>query len=158
LDPNMEWMVEFDAAEALGMALRITIPPTLLPPLGPGIDSLLVFGVGASLGVDNTAAQLADLLDAHHYTDGLEFLRYGTPTNNTDDRRAGYTSGDRDHSRSFNNEVLSNPANAPNATRVGTAFGLPSLRIASTLGRIGQAAQNHELDARSMNVALWQVG
>ncbi len=155
LDPEMMWMVDFNAAEAVGMALRITIPPATL---AAGIDSLVVFGVAGSLGVTNTATQLADLLDAHHYTDGLEFLRYGTPTNNTDDRRAGYNSEDPGHVRSFGNEVVANPANAPNATRVGTALGLPSARIAPTLGRIGQAGQDHERDLRSMNTALWQVG
>lgn len=155
LDPGMAWMVDFNAAEAAGMALRITIPPATL---AAGLDSLVVFGVATSLGASNTASQLADLLDAHHYTDGLEFLRYGTPSNNTDDRRAGYSSGDPGHARSFSNEILAKPENTPNAIRVGAALGLPFARIAPTLGRIGQAGQDHELDARSMNVALWQVG
>jgi hypothetical protein len=155
IDPDMAWMVDFNVAEAGGMALRITIPPATL---AAGIDSLLVFGIAKSLGVTNTTNQLADLLDAHHYTDGLEFLRFGTPTNNTDDRRAGYSSEDAGHTRSFGNEVMANPANVPNATRVGTALGLPVARIAPTLGHIGQAGQDHDLDMRSMNTALWQVG
>jgi hypothetical protein len=155
LDPDMMWMVDFDAAEACGMALRITVPPATL---AAGLDSLVVFGVASSLGATDTAAQLADLLDAHHYTDGLEFLRFGTPTNNTDDRRAAYDSEDPGHARSFGNEVVADASSAPNATRVGTALGLPVDRIASTLGHIGQAHQDHDLDLRSMNTALWQVG
>jgi hypothetical protein len=155
VDPGMAWMIDFKTAEAAGMALRITIPPATL---AAGLDSLLVFGVASSLGVTATSAQLADLLDAHHYTDGLEFMRFGTPSNNSDDRRAGYDSADPDHTRSFVNEVTANPAHAPNATRVGTALGLPVARIAPTLGRIGQAGQDHDLDMRSMNTALWQVG
>src|SRR5262249_49425392 len=98
VDPGMAWMIDFDAAEAAGMALRTTIPPDTL---AAGIDSLVVFGVTGSRAVADTATQLADLLDAHHYTDGLEFLRFGTPTNNTDDRRAGYDSEDPGHLRSF---------------------------------------------------------
>jgi len=155
LDSDMMWMVDFNAAEAKGMALRITVPPAMVT---TGIDSLVVFGVATSLGVASTATQLADLFDAHHYTDGLEFLRLGTPTNNTDDRRAGYSSEDPGHARSFGIEVSADPANAPNATRVGTALGLPAARITPTLGRIGQAAGDHDLDLRSMNTALWQVG
>jgi hypothetical protein len=155
LDPDMMWLVDFNAAEDKGMALRITVPPATL---AAGIDSLVVFGVATSLGVANTATQLADLLDAHHYTDGLEFLRWGTPTNNTDDRRAAYNSEDPGHMRSFGNEVLADPWNAPNAARVGTALGLPAARIAPTLGHIGQATEDHDLDLRSMNTALWPVG
>ncbi|MEP6729177.1 MAG: hypothetical protein ABJE10_01000 [bacterium] len=154
LDPDMMWMVDFNIAEANGMALRMTIPAAVLP----AIDSLVVLGVATSLGVTSTTTQLGDLLDAHHYTDGLEFMRLGTATNNTDDRRASYSSKDPDYSRSFASEVMTDPTNAPNATRLGTALGLPTARIASTLGHIGQAAQNHDLDLQSMNTALWQVG
>lgn len=155
VDPGMAWMVDFGAAEAAGMALRITIPPEVL---AAGLDSLVVFGVAASLDPAATAAQLADLLDGHHYTDGLEFLRLGTPTNNTDDRRAGYSSEDAGHARSFAGEVAADPGAAPNAARVGAALGLPPDRVAATLGRIGQAGLDHDLDLRAMNAALWQVG
>ena len=155
LDEGMMWMVDFTKAEAKGMALRIPIPAATL---AAKLDSLLVFGVAKSLSVADTASQLADLLDAHHYTDGLEFLRFGAPTNNTDDRRTAYSTEDPGHTRSFATEVLADPNNAPNGTRVGTALGLPFARIAPTLGRVGQAAQDHDRDLRSMNTALWQVG
>ena len=102
----MKWMIDFDEAEAAGMALRIPVPAATL---SAGLDSLVVFGVVGGSTVAQTADQLADLLDAHHYTDGLEFLRPGTPTNNTDDRRAGYSSDDPGHERSFALEVRSTP-------------------------------------------------
>lgn len=154
LDQNMRWMVDFEAAVDKGMALRLTVPATLLA--AGGIDKLVVFGVDTSL--TPSAGQLADLLDAHHYTDGLRFLPLGTPTNNTDDRRAGYSSDDPGHARSFAYEVLANPATAANALRVGYALGLTSTRVPATLGRIAGADENHDLDQLSMNTALWQVG
>ena len=54
-------------------------------------------------------ALLADLLDAHHYTDGADFIRLGTPTNNTADRRAGYSSVDPGHLQSYATEVVVRP-------------------------------------------------
>ncbi|MGZ5904624.1 MAG: hypothetical protein ACXWKQ_04685, partial [Reyranella sp.] len=157
VDPGMKWMVDFDEAEAKGMALRITVPPAALT---AGFDSLFVFGVAGSLGGD-AAKQFADLLDAQHYTDGLEFLRLGTPTNNTDERRAAATHDDPAHEQSYAIEVASDVATLDaqsNAIRVGTALGLPATAVVPVLGRIGQAAEQHELDMRSMNAALWQVG
>ena len=114
IDAGMKWMIDFDEAESAGMALRIPIPAATM---AAGLDSLVVFGVVRSLDVADTANQLADLLDAHHYTDGLAFVRPGTPTNNTDDRRAGYSSDDPGHERSFALEVAGTPTlednNAP---------------------------------------------
>lgn len=155
LDQGMMWLVDFEEAEEAGMALRIRVPRAVLE---AGIDSLMVFGVAGSRNPATTAERLADLLDAHHYTDGLGFLRFGTPTNNTDDRRAGYDSDDPGHRRSFRNEVLASAANPPNARRVGTGLGLPSARIAATLGRLAGADGDHDRDLGSMNTALWQVG
>jgi hypothetical protein len=100
-------------------------------------------------------------LDAHHYTDGLEFLRQGTPTNNTDDRRAAYDSEDPGHQRSFgiqNTDAASTGTLDNNALRTGNALGLPSSRIDTTLGRIARAAERDDFDARCMNTALWPVG
>ena len=106
IDAGMQWMVDFDAAETAGMALRIQIPAALL---AAGLDSLVVFGSAAATGAADTAAQVAQLLDAHHYTDGLQFLPLGTPTNNTVDRRAGYSSDDPGHARSFAAEISHRP-------------------------------------------------
>src|SRR5262245_12920561 len=120
IDPGMKWMTDFNEAESIGMALRIPLTPAIL---SAGIDSVLVFGVTRSLTVADTAKQLADLLDAHHYTDGLAFVRPGTPTNNTDDRRSGYDSNDPGHQRSFAIEVDGTPSLVDNnALRVGTAL------------------------------------
>ena len=126
LDAGARWMVDFAEAEAKGMALRVPMTTTML---AAGIESLLVYGVASSLDGPSAAARLGDLLDAHHYTDGLELLRYGTPTNNTDERRAAATADDATHARSYAIECLSDPATldvASNATRVGTALGLPT--------------------------------
>jgi hypothetical protein len=158
IDPGMKWMVDFNEAEAKGMALRITVPPAAL---AARLDSLLVFGVATSLTGSAAAAQLANLLDAHHYTDGLEFLPLGTPTNNTDARRAAASKDDPLHQRSFAIEIAFDPATLSaqsNALRVGAALGLPTAAIPTVLGHIGQAGDSCDLDMRSMNVALWQVG
>ena len=59
IDAGMKWMIDFDEAESVGMALRIPIPAATLT---AGLDSLVVFGVVRSLSVAETADQLADLL------------------------------------------------------------------------------------------------
>ena len=103
-----------------------------------------MFGVATSLGWQTPPrAQLANLLDAHHYTDGLEFLRFGTPTNNTDDRRAAAAATIPGTTRSFANEVASDPPSARRAIQRGA----PRRRarpaaaaVAPVLGRIGRGA------------------
>jgi len=157
VDAGMKWMIDFDAAVAAGMALRIPVPAATL---AAGLDSLFVFGVAASASPDTTSGNFANLLDAHHYTDGLEFLHLGTPTNNTADRRAGYGSDDPGHERSFAVEVAVDPKSldgSANALHVGTALGLAASSIPPVLGRIAQAAEQHDLNQRSMSAALWQT-
>jgi hypothetical protein len=156
IDPGMNWLVDFNAAEQAGMALRITVTPSTL---ATGLDSLVVFGVARSLNVADTANQLADLLDAHHYTDGLALLRPGTPTNNSDARRTDYLSKDEGHQRSFALQIADTSTPGPtNAMRVGTALGLPFARIEPTLARVDRGLAQDDADLRSMNTALWQVG
>ena len=156
VDDGMKWMVDFEAAETAGMALRMLVPAAML---NAGLDSLLVFGVIRSLSVAETAAQLADLLDAHHYTDGLGFLRSGTPTNNTDDRRTSYNASDPGHARSFATEISPAATTGPNnAAAVGTALGISAPRIDATLGRVERGLAHDDADMKHMNVALWPVG
>jgi hypothetical protein len=156
IDSGMKWMTDFDEAESAGMALRIPIPAATLT---AGLDSLVVFGVGRTLSVAETADQLANLFDAHHYTDGFAFIRPGTPSNNTDDRRAGYSSEDAGHQRSFALEVGGTPAlDDNNALNTGTALGLRFDRILPTFGRVERGLEHDGRHMRSMNTALWQAG
>ena len=60
IDDGMRWMIDFNAAEVVGMALRMTLP-------SPAVDVLLVTGVAA--GDQSTA--ITSQLDAHRYTDAI---------------------------------------------------------------------------------------
>ena len=83
IDAGMNWLVDYTAAEELGMALR-------LPVSGP-VDLLLVTGVRES-GADEGAKELAALLDAQRYSEGLGFLAPETPTNNAEGGDSGWSS------------------------------------------------------------------
>jgi hypothetical protein len=79
VDDGMRWMVEFDEAVNRGMAMRIPLPQAARG----GLDRLIVVGVREGTEAPETGTELAALLRAHRYTDGLGFLPEGTPTNNT---------------------------------------------------------------------------
>jgi hypothetical protein len=95
IDEGMRWMVDFDEAERHGLALRLKMPSAIAQ---QGIDALVVFGVSA-LEPKQASTAIASLLDAHHYTNGLGFLRVGTPTNNSADAASGWSSQDPLHAR-----------------------------------------------------------
>ena len=157
VDAGMRWMVDFDEAEAAGMGLRI---PLTAANLTGSIESLIVLGVAASATADESAKQLGEQLDAQHYTDGLEFLRFGTPSNNTSAERSGYGAEDTGHERSFATEsgaVEVTLDERSNAQLLGTALGLPGADIAPVLANVSGGGDRHEVDSRSMNTALWQA-
>ncbi|MET0333329.1 MAG: hypothetical protein ABW190_03585 [Rhizobacter sp.] len=157
VDDGMRWMIDFDLAEKAGMALRITVPAALLQ---AGLDSLLVFGVSAGADPQAAAADMAALLDAHHYTDGFAFLPVGTPTNNTAERRSGQGADDPGDRLSYAAEIAADTSAfdaAANAPSLAAALGLPP-QAAAGLARVAAAAQTHGPDQRSMNSALWEAG
>ncbi|MCK0198119.1 hypothetical protein MWN34_14490 [Ancylobacter sp. 6x-1] len=154
VDEGMRWMVDFETAEAKGMGVRVALPATIG---ADGFDSLMVFGT-AEADAAASSVMLADLLDAHHYTDGLEFLRLGAVTNNTADGRTAYAASDPGQERSFMREIAPDPSmlgKDTNARQLGLALGLPAGRVAPTLGYLGQADECHEADNRNLGAALW---
>ena len=79
VDADLQWMVDFPTALAAGMAFKIPITEQS----ASGLDQIFVYGLRAS---DAQPSQtLVDLLNAHHYTDGLALVPQGAPTNNTTD-------------------------------------------------------------------------
>lgn len=155
IDPAMAWLVDFKEAEAAGMGLRVAVPPAVL---SAGIDSLHVMGVRAAGTPDDAAAAVAGLLDAHHYTDGLEILPFGTPSSNTTESRSGLDSVDYGHRRTFAAQIrerASLTADA-DALRLGAALGLSGDPARATLDTVVGADGTHDLDQRSMTSALWE--
>jgi hypothetical protein len=156
LDPGMAWMVDFDTAVAAGMGLRIPLPAGVA-----GFDRLLVFGAAASLSATDAAANISALFDAHHYTDGLEFLRPGAQTNNTSDARSARDAPDPGHTRSFGLEIttdLTALTRDSNALSLAAALGLAGTDAPTVLGRLGEASQSFAADGHGVNAALWPTG
>jgi hypothetical protein len=147
-------MVDFSEAEKVGMGIRLTLPSAIA---AAGLDFLLVLGIRDDRSASTEgAALLADLLDAHHYMDGLSFVPQGTPTNNTEDLPSGFSSKDPSREASYAAQ-FSAPAfsrgDGSNADVLATALRLSN--YASSLAGLPRATEKEQLDARHMNRALW---
>jgi hypothetical protein len=84
LDEEMRWMVDFDAALAVGMAVTVDLPAQ---------TSFVqdVVAVGVPVEDADGAALIAALVESHRLSDGAAFIPPGTPTNNLADSSSGYS-------------------------------------------------------------------
>lgn len=87
-NPDVDWMINFDAAISSGLGARISISPQQFD---QGFKKILVLGVKATLTVEQSQTRLEGLIKSHHYTDGFSLLKQGTSTNNSDTDYAGYS-------------------------------------------------------------------
>lgn len=149
-----EWMVEFGAALKAGMAIEMTDLPVT------EVRRLVVLGARGTLDPARTASALEELLDAHHYTDGLELLAPGTPTNSLPGSRAGYSSRpDLDdllpvERRRFEIFMRPNPLCRPgvpsDGTELATALGID----VGTFGYVKRADATDQQDAMMIRSLL----
>ena len=150
IDDAVQWTIDFDLAVASGMAIRLPIDAE---DLAQGFDRVVVVGVKTSLDEVATSQRLGALLDAHHYTDGLAFVRQGTPTSNALGTPAGYPPADPNHARSFAVE-RGQPLDATS----GSAAQLMTLALGLPRGLFGhvEGADLVELGpAQNMNRVLY---
>ena len=89
VDSGMHWLVDFDAALAAGMALKI---PLAAAQRTAGFDRIFVYGLRQKNA--EGATDFASVLDAHHYTDGFALVPQGAPSNNTPDAQSEYSRKD----------------------------------------------------------------
>lgn len=155
MDEGMKWMVDFDVAEEKGMGIRAQLTKE---ETDAGLDFVLAMGIKDAPG-DTTdwTPRLAELLNAHHYTDGLSFVPQGTPSNNTQDAPSGFSSRDPGHEMSYMAEQAApvfQPGDGSNADMLTTAFGLAN--VPGVFANLPNAAIKEQLDMRHMNTALWQ--
>ena len=120
IDNGIKWMTDYDEAEKVGMGIRLRLNRDQ----AQGFDFLLVFGVKATVNAPDRTPDLAALLDAHHFTHGLSFVRQGTPSNNTADAPSGFDTPDLDAAQSYREERTA-PAftvgDGSNRSRLGRA-------------------------------------
>ncbi len=84
IDDGMRWLIDFEEAERVGMALTVTDADLLdRSTLAAGLTRLVVLGVDTAHPADESAHLLGELLAAHSHTEGLSLVPAGTPTNNT---------------------------------------------------------------------------
>ena len=145
VDAGMRWLVDFDVAVAAGMALRIAITPAQRQ---AGFDRVLVYGL-----CEPDAGSLVDLLNAHHYSDGLAFAPQGSPTRNTSEAPSGYSRADPGALTSFAVE-LGPPLTGDQTADGPVAAGL--LGVPASVFDHVRFADRHDIrDGHDMVTALW---
>ncbi|EKU99427.1 hypothetical protein Lepto7375DRAFT_1469 [Leptolyngbya sp. PCC 7375] len=145
-DDAMRWMVDFDEAERVGMAVRIDLTDYA--------DDSIPFLI--AVGVKATAGDATDILnqqfEALRYTSTLGFIPQGTPTNNTETVTSGYSLKDPLHQTQFTLEQLRGEApDNSNAARMSQAFGVERAIFSHVWG--GHADDQRGTSA--MNRVLW---
>ncbi len=80
-----EWTVDFAHAKAAGLAVEVPLPAGTTH-----IDRIVVVGTRNSMTEEQNAADFAELLLSHRFTDGVSLLPVGTVTNNADAARSPY--------------------------------------------------------------------
>ncbi len=148
LDNGIKWMVDYEEAVRVGMALELVLPSGV-----SRVDRLLVFGVKGSSDANASALTLEKLLAAHRYTDGFSFIAPGTPSNNTATATSGFSSLDAGFEASFLANQIQVTDRASNGHVLARAFGVPD----AAFDRTERAASTELGDARPMNTALWQT-
>lgn len=167
-----EWMTDFDAAEDVGMGLRIPLNDELRDV--DEFTSITVFGVKSSMRSDETLEAVSRQFDAHQYTDGFSFLAQGTPTN-PDRAEAVELTESRLPSPFTNHGGSSTSADDSLPTdgdRMAKTFGLlprqptsesPDSRVDATettddvspFDHVPLAGETEGTDAYHVNLALW---
>ena len=153
VDPEIRWMVDFDEAEKVGMGIRIALTPD---EARNGFDRLLVLGLKGTLSAEAGAHELRDLLEAHRFTWGCAFVPQGTPTNNTETNRSGYSRADVGFQTSFTleRESLEMPVSGDSdGATMARALGLS----VTDLARLRYADGHDQRDAADFNRVLWPV-
>ncbi len=151
VDEEVAWMVDYERALDVGMAISVDVSD-----IDIGADGLTLFVAGVREAANNEPALLT-LLEAHHYTDGLDVLAQGTPTNNTDEAVAGWSAVVDDVAGLFERELdgvgLAGVTRSA-ASQLATALGLGDDTV---LRRLPGAVPNEDAAMAAMNRALWPV-
>jgi hypothetical protein len=97
---DMNWLVDFNTALSVGMAVKIPITAVQRK---NGFSQVVVLGI-SELNATAGGNTLQELFTAHRYTDGFSFVPQGTPTKNSIDAPSGYSRKENNYLDSFQSE------------------------------------------------------
>lgn len=143
IDESLRWLVDYDEALRVGMAVTVTLPRP-----GRPVRHLLVYGVRATLDAAAGAARLQRLIQSHRFTDGAAFVAQGTPTNNTDTDRPDWSK----------RTPPQTPMSTTNPPRPGTNAATTAAALdidAGLLSTLSRADAAEQANAAAFNTALW---
>jgi hypothetical protein len=101
--PNA-WLFNFEKAVERGLGFKVPLEESIVPD-EVVFSRLVVLGVRTK-NKNESAALLENLFDQHHYSSqGMSFLRPGTPTNNTQETTSAYRRQPDDQT-SYQSEVI----------------------------------------------------
>lgn len=149
-DPGMRWLADFDQAVQVGMGMRIPLNPTQ----SQSFSRIVVFGLNTRITAAEAAARFGSLLEAHHYTDGLELLPHGAPTNNTEDTSSALSSHDSNYAKLYVLEqgaALCPSRPTADGDRLARAAGFDPALLAHIAGANG----GQDEQALAINTVLW---
>jgi hypothetical protein len=154
----MAWMIDFDRAVQAGLGVRIRLEPESIH-VRDGFDKLVVLGLRLSSSPEENQALVEELFKNHHYApDGMSLLPQGTPTNNTNGKKAGYSSTGLTAEESFalmTGDPLfgidGDPLTKYDAQRLAEALGINH----ELFLHVPSADQKDVAEAMAMNRALW---
>ena len=153
-----KWLFDFDEAVRVGMGFRIDVSQAVFD---RGVHRLFVLGVKLSTA-ERGQAELEQLLAHHHFGEsGLSFAAQGTPTNNTEAAKSGYTDLDeRDGAYdTYHREAPPEDPSEPRLKRDGRWLAeiLGIDPVASSLEMASGYFHRDQCEARAMNSALWSA-
>lgn len=139
-----EWTVDFVKAKQAGLGVEVTLPAGTQV-----IDRIVVVGVRGSVSESENAADLADLLLSHRYSDGFGVLTQGLPTNNTETARSPYKVSATPDRPAMNADTPSE-----NLSRLALLLGLDSAKVERLLTP-DETRPMLEAAQQAANTALW---
>ena len=154
---ELKWIIDFEDAVKKGMGFRVNLNRTTQS----GFDRLFVLGV--RLSADETeeggSKEVNELFQHHYFSPkGLGIIPQGTPTNNTEKERSGFSDLD-DPEATFDLYFKQKPAYTPtgdwqqkrDGQWLGEWLGLGDAFFQKVLNADGL----DQCDALNMNLALW---
>jgi hypothetical protein len=158
-ESETKWLFDFDEAVRIGLGFRVDISAAVHD---QGLDRLFVLGVRLSASETDGQGALEELLAHHHFGDsGLSILPQGTPTNNTEDSRSGY-SDTEDPDEAYDNyhhdTAPEDPAEATlkrDGRWLAELLGISAEQ--SSLNLVPGYYLKDQCEARAMNTALWNA-